>query len=176
MLLPCRFAFGPTARATNRWFNTLKSLLVGVAQALIDLEQKPLAALGLVDNDLQLAGGCHITVLLAYLVRGSMHLCEVGVVFHQTTNHLTGRYELIVIILNGLQLADMADAANSRTTDAAHTFGQRVNLRSNQSVSQAAWQPETISPGQWFSSREFAVLSCCFLLMNESAGITTLKR
>src|SRR5712692_6685776 len=100
---------------------------LGIALALHDLEQEPLAALRFVENLLQSVTGRRVALLVTHFNRCTDHLRDVRVVIHQPFNHLTGRNKVVVVVVDGLQLADMADTANSCAPDAAHAFGHDVN-------------------------------------------------
>jgi hypothetical protein len=76
------------------------------------LEQEPFAALGLVDGHFEQAGGRHILILVADLVRGPLSLRQMDIVLHQLFYHLRWGDEVFVIVFDRLQLADMADGAD----------------------------------------------------------------
>src|SRR5436305_12811631 len=98
--------------------------LIGIIHALYRLEEEPCATFALVDEVFQDAGCCDIVVVHAYLVGGALHLRHMFVILHQSPGHFTCLHKITIVILDGLQLTDMADAADSGAPDAPHTLGQ----------------------------------------------------
>jgi hypothetical protein len=105
----------------------VSSPLIGIIRPLHNLEQEPLAPFALVNHHFQEAGRRDITTSLAHLMCISLHLSEMRVVLHQTPDHFPGRNKFVVVILNGLQVTDVADTANRCAAYTAHTFGQNIN-------------------------------------------------
>src|SRR6266536_283823 len=73
------------------------------------IEQEPGAALGLVDEGLEQARGAGILVLVGELMGLPHRGCDVLVVFHQFAQHFARRDIVLVVVLDGLQLGDLAD-------------------------------------------------------------------
>jgi hypothetical protein len=101
--------------------------LVGIAQTLVDLEEEPLTALGLIDDRFKFAGRGIILVFVTHFVRGSLQFGNMRVIVHQTAYHLTGGNKGLVVVLDGLQLMNVADAAHRRSTDTSYTLGQYID-------------------------------------------------
>jgi hypothetical protein len=104
-----------------------RELLVSIVHALHNFEEEPCAAFGLVEERLEHTGSRRIMAAFAYSVGGTLHLHHMFVILHQPPHHLTCRYVVAVVILDALQLVDMADTANSCPPDTTHTLGQDIN-------------------------------------------------
>src|SRR6266436_3781999 len=105
----------------------ISSPLIGIIHPLHDLEQEPLAPFALVNNRFQQAGRRHITASFAYLVCFPLCLSEMRIVLHQAPDHFPGRNKFAVIVLDGLQLIDVADTADRCAAYTTHTFSQNIN-------------------------------------------------
>src|SRR6476620_5468818 len=73
------------------------------------LEQEPGAALGFVDEGFEQSGGAGILMLVGEFVRLPHRRRHVLVVFHQLAQHLARRHIALVVVPDGLQLADLPD-------------------------------------------------------------------
>jgi hypothetical protein len=94
---------------------------------LHNLEQEPLAALSLVENRLQEVAGCRVAVPVTHCNRRPYILGNMAVVLHQPSHHVTGWHEVVIVIVDGLQLTDMADTADGCAADATHALGHNVD-------------------------------------------------
>jgi hypothetical protein len=65
-------------------------------------------------------------VLVAHGNHLSQHLSHVPIVLHEPLQHFTRLHEVIIVILNGLQLTDMADTADGRAPDTTHALSHDV--------------------------------------------------
>src|SRR3981081_2704845 len=83
------------------------------------LEQEPGAPFGIVDVVLQQTCGGDILVLVRQLVGLAHGLGDRLVVVHELAQHVRGRDEFLVVVLDALQLGDMADRAQRRSADLA---------------------------------------------------------
>src|SRR2546421_1425120 len=101
--------------------------LIGIIHPLHDLEQEPLAPFALVNNRFQQAGCRHITTSLTHRMCLPLHSGEMRIIFHQAPDHFPGRNKFAVIVLDGLQLIDVADAADRCAAYTTHTFSQNIN-------------------------------------------------
>ncbi len=104
-------------------------LSAGVIGTLHDLEEEPLTPFAFIDDGLQQAGCGHVATALAYFVRRPLRLGEVGVVFHESLDHFSGRDEVVVVVFDCLQVADVGDGTDGSATDAAHAFSQDIDCR-----------------------------------------------
>src|SRR5437868_15493352 len=95
--------------------------LVGIIHTLHDLEEIPCALFGLIDELRQYAGRRHVVTTHTHLVRGTLHLRQSFVILHQSLCHLACWYVVAVVILDRLQLVDMANTANGCTPNSAYT-------------------------------------------------------
>src|SRR5215510_7306026 len=98
-----------------------------VRPALADLVEKPHPPFSLVQDLLQDVPRRRVTVLVAHLDRVALLLGDVTVVLDQARDHLLGRHALLVVIANGLKLADMRDAPDGRSADLSYTLGEQVD-------------------------------------------------
>src|SRR5438132_1600937 len=90
----------------------ISSPLIGIIHSLHNLEQEPLAPFALVNHHFQQAGRRDITASFAHLMSFPLCFSEVRIVLHQAPDHFPGRNKFVVIVLDGLQLIDVADTAN----------------------------------------------------------------
>src|ERR1700733_2800618 len=97
-----------------------------VALLAAGLEQEPGAALGLVDEGLQQSGGAGILVIVAKLVGFPHRGGHVLVVFHQLAQHLARRHIALIVVVDGLQFADLPDRAQRGAAQLANPFGQLI--------------------------------------------------
>jgi len=59
---------------------------------------------------------------------GGAHVADLSlVVVHQLEQHVDRRHVILVVVLDSLQLGDMANRADGGAADPAHPFGQDVN-------------------------------------------------
>src|SRR6187200_2201101 len=77
-----------------------KPLMAAVVRLAAGLEQEPGASLGLVEPDFQHAGGGHVVVLLANLVRLAHGLGDRLIVGQELAQHIDRRDEILVIVLD----------------------------------------------------------------------------
>jgi hypothetical protein len=124
--LPGGQAQGPHSTAPPPLVPTVP-LLVSIAHTLHNLEQEPLAALSLVENRLQEVAGCRVAVPVTHCNRRPYILGNMAVVLHQPSHHVTGWHEVVIVIVDGLQLTDMADTADGCAADATHALGHNVD-------------------------------------------------
>src|SRR5947208_8279538 len=105
-------------------------LLASVTRALglaTRLEQEPAAFFRLVDEYLEEACGCDVFMLVGDLVRRA-HVADVRlVIVHQLEQHVDRRYVILIVVLDPLQLGDVADRPDRGAADPAHPFGQNVD-------------------------------------------------
>src|SRR5262249_17258042 len=91
------------------------------------LEQEPAAFFRLVDEYLEEACGCDVFMLVGHLVRRA-HVADVRlVIVHQLEQHVDRRYVILIVVLDPLQLGDVADRPDRGAADPAHPFGQNVD-------------------------------------------------
>ena len=83
-----------------------------------------------VDEILQQAGGGYVLVLVGDLV-GLAHVADLGlVVVHELQQHVDGGNVVLVVVLNSLQLRDMADRPHRSAADLAGPLGQNIDAGS----------------------------------------------
>ena len=112
---------GAINRAATENDIRIKFLLsVGVVGALHYLKEEPLTPFALVDDDLQQTGCGHVAAAIAHFVRRPLSLGEVCVVLHKPPDHFPGRDEVIVVVLDFLQMANVGDGADRRAANATN--------------------------------------------------------
>ena len=92
-----------------------------------NLEQEPFVALDIIENPLQAVTGSAVAILIAYLDGIAYILRDMRVIIYQATDHLASWNELIVVVLNGLQLADVTDTADSCAADTTYTLSHYID-------------------------------------------------
>src|SRR6478752_1921060 len=95
------------------------------------LEQEPGPALGLIDEDFEQTGRTGILVVVAKLVSLSHRGRDVLVVFHQLAQHFARRDVFLIVVLDGLMLADVADRAQRGAAELAHPLRELVGSGEN---------------------------------------------
>src|SRR5262245_58487122 len=125
-----RTAVQPGSRGGTIWPATLMGeTLTGRSHTSAGadvLEQEPGPSFGLVDPDLDDAGGGDVVVLLANAVSGPHGLRELLVVRAQFRQHVLGRDELLVVVAEPLVPADVADGVECGAADLAGALGDLV--------------------------------------------------
>src|SRR5262245_16863154 len=91
------------------------------------LEQEPAPLLGLVNEILQEARGRHVLMLVGDLVRLAHAVDLRLVVVHQLQQHVDGGHVALVVVLDALELGDLADRADGRAADLACALRQDVD-------------------------------------------------
>src|SRR3954471_13605577 len=97
--------------------------------ALRRLEQKPDAAFGFVDPDLDEARRSDVAMLLTHIVRGSQRSEKRLVVLAQVGDHVECRYILGIIVHDALQPPDLADRSDRQTANLAHALRNDIGHR-----------------------------------------------
>ena len=95
-------------------------LMSAAVRAPARLEQEPGAALHLVDEGFEQAGGPGVAVVVAELVRLAHGLRHGAVVRFELLQHRPRRDEGLVIVVDRLQPADMTDRTQRRLAELAH--------------------------------------------------------
>ena len=102
-----------------------------IVGAAARLEQEPDPPLGLVDQVFDQACGRHILVLVAQLVAFAHGLDDLLIVVHQLAQHVGRRHEARVVVLDALQLGNLADRAQRGAADLADALGDVVGRGEN---------------------------------------------
>src|SRR5204862_4066008 len=90
------------------------------------LEQKPGTSLGLVDPDLDQAGGGDVAMFLADVVHFAQTRGELLVVLAHFGEHVLRLYIVDVVVLHSLQAADVPDGLERGSADLAYPLGDGV--------------------------------------------------
>ena len=102
--------------------------LVGLATFL---EQEPGSPLGLIDKVFQKARGGDVLVIVANLVARAHGRDDLFIVAHQLAQHVAGGHTALVIVLDALQLGNLADRPQGDAADLAHAFGDIIGRGEN---------------------------------------------
>src|SRR5215831_15173894 len=98
-------------------------LVAGPFGLTAGFEQEPAALFSFVDEILQKAGGGYVLVLVGDLV-GLAHVADLGlVVVHELQQHVDGGNVVLVVVLDSLQLRDLADRPDRGAADLAGPLG-----------------------------------------------------
>jgi hypothetical protein len=102
--------------------------LVGLAACL---KQEPSSPLGLIDKVFEKARGGDVLVVVANLVARAHGRDDLLIVAHQLAQHVAGGHIALVVVLDALQLGDLADRPQRDAADLAHTFGDIIGADEN---------------------------------------------
>src|SRR3989442_9268452 len=98
-----------------------------VVTALAHRVQEPDPLLRLIQHLLEEVARGGIAVLVAHRDRRPLTLGDVSIVRQEAVDHLLGKHELFIVVLERLQLGDVRDAPYRRATDPSHPLRQDID-------------------------------------------------
>src|SRR5579862_8280513 len=107
------------------------SITKSCSDGLYDLPKKPGTALGLVNPNLNQAGGSEIAVVLADFVGGAQPASQFAIVGQQLGQHVPGGDKFRVVVAQTLVAGDIANGMQSGSANLAGTLGDDVGHGEN---------------------------------------------